>query len=150
FSGPRSRWRRWRGSVVFEVDPFEGSVMEVEKAVAAEEPPSASLAAVSEPTVVVVLFALSLSHLLNDVMQSLIPAVYPLLKSKYDLTFTQIGLITFTFQVTASLLQPVVGMSTDRRPRPYSLSAGMIFTLTGLIVLGYASAFPLILLGAGL
>jgi FSR family fosmidomycin resistance protein-like MFS transporter len=106
--------------------------------------------AAGESTVIAVLFALSLSHLLNDVMQSLIPAVYPLLKSKYDLTFTQIGFITFTFQLTASLLQPLVGMSTDRRPRPYSLSAGMIFTLSGLIVLGFAGSFPLILIGSAL
>src|SRR5262249_35934106 len=87
---------------------------------------------------------------LNDVMQSLIPAVYPLLKSKYDLTFTQIGFITFTFQVTASLLQPLVGMSTDRRPRPYSLAAGMVFTLAGLVVLAFAAMFPLILIGSAL
>lgn len=106
--------------------------------------------AAKETTVIAVLLALSLSHLLNDVMQSLIPAVYPLLKTKYNLTFTQVGLITFTFQLTASLLQPLVGMSTDRRPRPYSLAAGMVFTLMGLIVLGFAGSFPLILLGAGL
>jgi FSR family fosmidomycin resistance protein-like MFS transporter len=106
--------------------------------------------AAKETTVIAVLLALSLSHLLNDVMQSLIPAIYPLLKTKYNLTFTQVGLITFTFQLTASLLQPLVGMSTDRRPRPYSLAAGMVFTLMGLIVLGFAGSFPLILLGAGL
>jgi FSR family fosmidomycin resistance protein-like MFS transporter len=106
--------------------------------------------AAGETTVIAVLLALSLSHLLNDVMQSLIPAIYPLLKTKYGLTFTQVGLITFTFQLTASLLQPLVGMSTDRRPRPYSLAAGMVFTLAGLVVLGFAGSFPLILLGAGL
>lgn len=124
--------------------------METQKVADGTEPASALQPAAGESTVIVVLFALSLSHLLNDVMQSLIPAVYPLLKSKYNLTFTQIGFITFTFQVTASLLQPLVGMSTDRRPRPYSLAAGMIFTLTGLIVLGFASTFLLILLGSAL
>jgi len=124
--------------------------METQKSVAVTEPASAPQPADGESTVVAVLFALSLSHLLNDVMQSLIPAVYPLLKSKYDLTFTQIGLITFTFQITASLLQPLVGIATDRRPRPYSLATGMVFTLAGLVVLGFAATFPLILIGSAL
>lgn len=79
--------------------------MDTQKAVAVKESAAAPQPAVGESTVIAVLFALSLSHLLNDVMQSLIPAVYPLLKSKYDLSFTQIGLITFTFQVTASTLR---------------------------------------------
>jgi len=97
-----------------------------------------------------VLAALSVSHLLNDTMQSLLPAVYPVLKERYALSFTQVGLITFVFQVTASLLQPVVGFATDRRPRPYSLAAGMSFTLTGLLLLSVASSFPMILLAAAL
>lgn len=101
-------------------------------------------------TVFTVLVALSVSHLLNDLMQSLIPAIYPILKSKYALSFTQIGLITFTFQLTASLLQPVVGMATDRRPQPFSLAIGMVFTFTGLILLAVASQFLVILLAAGL
>src|SRR3954454_23591303 len=88
-----------------------------------------------ENTVFAVLLALSLSHCLNDLMQSLLPAIYPILKAKYALSFTQVGLITFTFQLTASLLQPLIGMTTDRRPRPYSLATGMIFTLVGLISL---------------
>jgi FSR family fosmidomycin resistance protein-like MFS transporter len=124
--------------------------MEKQKVASGTELAPAPQPVTGESTVIVVLFALSLSHLLNDVMQSLIPAVYPLLKSKYDLTFTQIGFITFTFQVTASMLQPLVGMSTDRRPRPYSLAAGMVFTLTGLMVLGFAATFPLILVGSAL
>ena len=115
----------------------------------APEPESPSESSASG-TVFAVLFALSLSHFLNDLMQSLLPAVYPILKTKYELTFTQIGLITFVFQLTASLLQPIVGMATDRRPQPYSLSAGMIFTLTGLILFAYASHFWLILLAAGM
>src|SRR3954449_5970194 len=94
-----------------------------------------------EGTVFAVLVALSISHMLNDLMQSLIPAVYPILKTKYALSFTQVGLITFTFQLTASLLQPLVGMTTDRRPRPYSLATGMIFTLVGLISLSLSGRF---------
>ncbi|WP_406701230.1 MFS transporter [Singulisphaera sp. Ch08] len=106
--------------------------------------------AVNEGTVFAVLAALSVSHMLNDIMQSLIPAVYPLLKEQYHLTFTQVGLITFTFQLTASLLQPIIGLSTDRRPRPYSLATGMVFTLVGLILLSVAHHFVLILIAAGL
>jgi len=98
-----------------------------------------------ESTVVAVLVALSVSHLLNDLMQSLVPAVYPILKTKYDLTFTQVGLITLVFQCTASLLQPLVGMATDHRPRPYSLAIGMVFTLDGLVLLAIARSYPFIL-----
>lgn len=101
-------------------------------------------------SVVLVLFALSLSHMLNDVMQSLIPAVYPILKEQYSLSYTEIGLITFTFQLTASLLQPLVGMATDRRPQPYSLAIGMIFTFCGLIMLSMANSFYLILFSAAM
>jgi FSR family fosmidomycin resistance protein-like MFS transporter len=104
----------------------------------------------AEPTVLAVLAALSASHLLNDTMQSLLPAVYPVLKEKYSLTFTQIGLITFVFQVGSSLLQPVVGFATDRRPQPYSLAIGMVFTLVGLLSLSLANSFPLILISAAL
>lgn len=101
-------------------------------------------------TRIAILMALSLSHLLNDVMQSLIPAVYPLLKSEYSLNFFQIGMITFTFQVTASLLQPMVGFFTDRHPLPYSLACGMGFTFIGLILLARANSFETILLSAGM
>src|SRR4051794_14619229 len=97
-----------------------------------------------------VLAALSVSHLLNDTMQSLLPAVYPVLKERYALSFTQVGLITFVFQITASLLQPVVGFATDRRPQPYSLAFGMIFTLLGLLLLSVAGGFATILVAAGL
>jgi len=100
--------------------------------------------------VVVVLVALSLSHLLNDMIQSLIAAVYPILKDSYALTFTQIGLITLAFQLTASLLQPLVGIFTDRRPQPYSLIAGMGFTLLGLLLLSVADSFTSILVAAAL
>jgi len=100
-------------------------------------------------TVFKVLLALSFSHMLNDTMQSLIPAIYPLLKAKFLLNFSQIGLITLTFQLTASLLQPVVGHYSDRQPRPYSLAVGMGFTLVGLIMLSLAGSFPMILVSAG-
>jgi len=99
-------------------------------------------------TVVTMLAALSFSHLLNDTMQSLLPAIYPLLKGAYHLTFAQVGLITLTNQVTASLLQPVVGIYTDRNPKPYSLAMGMSFTLLGLILLALAGSFGLILMSA--
>src|SRR5258705_462669 len=103
-----------------------------------------------QSTVIAVLAALSLSHLLNDVMQSLLPAVYPLLKAKYSLSFFQIGLITFSFQVTASLLQPIVGLFTDRRPWAYTLLFGTLFTLLGLLGLAMAGSFAAILLAAAL
>jgi FSR family fosmidomycin resistance protein-like MFS transporter len=101
-------------------------------------------------TVVGVLAAISVSHLLNDTLQSLIPSIYPLLKSSLQLSFSQVGLITLTLQLTASLLQPVVGMYTDRRPMPYSLVAGMAFTLVGLLLLSIAATLGAILLAAGL
>ena len=101
-------------------------------------------------TVVGILAAISVSHLLNDTIQSLIPAIYPILKSSFHLTFTQIGLIALTLQLTASLLQPVVGMYTDRRPTPYSLVAGMSFSLVGLLLLSAAATLGMILVAAGL
>ena len=103
-----------------------------------------------EKTVLRVLLALSLSHLLNDTLQSLLPAIYPLLKTSFQLSFTQVGLITFAFQCTASLLQPVVGFHTDRRPRPFSLAGGMSMTLLGLVLLSRASNFHAILIAAAL
>jgi FSR family fosmidomycin resistance protein-like MFS transporter len=101
-------------------------------------------------TVVGILAAISVSHLLNDTIQSLVPAIYPILKSSFDLTFTQIGLIALTLQLTASLLQPIVGMYTDRRPAPYSLVAGMSFSLVGLLLLSVAATLGMILVAAGL
>ena len=85
-----------------------------------------------------VLLALSFSHMLNDTIQSLLPAIYPLLKTSFQLSFTQIGLITLTFQLTASLLQPLVGIYTDQNPKPYSLAVGMGVTLGGLVLLARA------------
>ncbi|WP_319585245.1 MFS transporter [uncultured Desulfobulbus sp.] len=97
-----------------------------------------------------VLLAISFSHFLNDLIQSLIPAIYPLLKDSFQLSFTQIGLITLTFQMSASLLQPVVGFYTDRHPQPYSLTWGMGCTLLGLIALALAPSYGLLLIAVGL
>ncbi len=101
-------------------------------------------------TVFAVLGAISFCHLLNDMMQSLLPAIYPMLKRSYALSFLQIGVLTFTYQITASLLQPIVGSYTDRKPRPYSLAVGMGFTLAGMLLLGFASSYPVLLLAAAL
>ncbi|MBR0556857.1 MFS transporter [Ciceribacter sp. L1K23] len=103
----------------------------------------------AEDTVFRIIMAISICHMLNDTMQSLIPALYPMIKDSYALDFTQIGLLGFVFQVTASLLQPLVGMYTDKRPLPYSLAAGMASTLTGLVLLAYAHSYWMLLLGAG-
>ena len=97
-----------------------------------------------------VLAAVSFCHLLNDMMQSLLPAIYPLLKGGFHLNFGQIGFLTLTYQVTASLLQPIIGQYTDRRPQPYSLPIGMCFTLLGLVTLALAPSYGLLLAGAGL
>ncbi len=104
----------------------------------------------AERVAVPILAAVSVSHLLNDLIQSLLPAIYPILKDSFRLDFGQIGLLTLTFQVTASLLQPLVGTFTDRRPQPFSLVAGMGFTLIGLLILSQAHTYPLLLLGAAL
>lgn len=104
----------------------------------------------SQKTVFTVLAAISFGHFLNDMMQSLLPAIYPILKSNYGLSFGQIGLLTFTFQITASLLQPIIGLWTDRRPQPFSLSIGMGATLIGLFLLSRAATFQGLLLGAAL
>jgi FSR family fosmidomycin resistance protein-like MFS transporter len=101
-------------------------------------------------TVFPILLAISFSHLLNDTMQSLIPSTYPLLKRTLRLDFSQLGLITFCFQLTASLLQPFVGLYTDKKPQPYSLAAGMCFTGLGLALLSRAGSFPIILLSVAL
>lgn len=99
----------------------------------------------AQTTVYSILFSICFAHLLNDLLQAVIPAMYPVLKANYGLTFTQVGLITFTYQVTASLLQPFVGIYTDKHPKPYSLAFGMLFSLCGIIMLSQASSFPLIL-----
>jgi FSR family fosmidomycin resistance protein-like MFS transporter len=111
---------------------------------------SGAVAAGDDTTVLTVLVAISVSHLLNDTIQSLLPAIYPVLKNSFALSFAQVGLITFVFQVTASLLQPLVGTYTDRRPMPYSLTIGMGASLCGLLLLSVASSYPVLLLAAAL
>ncbi len=101
-------------------------------------------------TVFPIIAAVSFCHLLNDMMQSMLAAIYPMLKTNFSLSFGQIGLLTFTFQVTASFLQPLVGIITDKRPQPYSLAFGMAFTFTGLIGLAFAPSYWLLLMSAGL
>ena len=101
-------------------------------------------------TAFIVIFAVALSHGINDIMQSLLTAIYPILKDSYGLNFIQLGLLTLTFQCTASLLQPVIGIYTDKRPLPYSIAAGMAFTLVGLLVLGFAHDYWLLVVGAAL
>nr|WP_188824183.1 MFS transporter [Brucella endophytica] len=101
-----------------------------------------------ETTTLSIILSVSFCHLLNDMMQSLLPAIYPMLKDNYHLDFWHIGLLTFTFQITASILQPIIGMYTDKRPMPYSLPVAMGFTFCGLIVLAFAHHYSLLLAGA--
>ena len=105
---------------------------------------------VSEQAALGILGALSVCHLLNDMMQSLLPAIYPILKSTFSLNFGQVGLITLTNQLTASLLQPIIGTYTDKRPLAYSLATGMSFTLIGLLLLAGAAHYAMILAAAAL
>jgi len=97
-----------------------------------------------------VLGAISVAHFLNDTVQAIVPAIYPMLKESFALSFAQVGLMTLTLQITASLLQPLVGLYTDRRPTPYSLVVGMAFTLVGLLLLAAAGTFRIVLLAAGM
>jgi FSR family fosmidomycin resistance protein-like MFS transporter len=111
---------------------------------------TASNGGAAERTAFSIIVAVSFCHMLNDIMQSLLTSLYPLLKENYALDFVQIGLLTFTFQVTASLLQPAVGVVTDRWPMPFSLPAGMLSTCAGLLLLANAHSFPLLLVAASL
>ncbi|HOZ34022.1 MAG TPA: MFS transporter [Tabrizicola sp.] len=104
----------------------------------------------ADSTVVQVILAVALGHFLNDLMQSLIPAAYPLLKDNLALSFSQIGLVTLVFQGTASILQPLVGLYTDRRPLPYAMAAGMASTGCGLVLLAHAQSFGIVLLAVAL
>ena len=110
---------------------------------------TASTASANSTTFAVIL-SLSFCHLLNDMMQSLVPALYPILKENYALSFGQVGLITLAFQCTASMLQPLVGLYTDKKPQPYSLMVGMGFTLVGLLLMSRADSYPMILFAAAL
>jgi FSR family fosmidomycin resistance protein-like MFS transporter len=104
----------------------------------------------AEKTALAVLIAISFCHMLNDTMQSLLLSIYPMLKENYALDFGQVGLITLTFQVTASLLQPMIGLYTDRKPKPYALAIGMGSTFFGLLLLSYATSYPMLLLAAAM
>src|SRR2546427_6361151 len=109
-----------------------------------------SRAGAAAKTVFPILLSISVCHLLNDTLQSLIPAIYPLLKSSFHLDFSQVGLIALTLQLTASLLQPVVGLYTDRRPQPYSLAIGMGVTMIGLLAFAMAPSYGTVLAAAAL
>ncbi|MGA5589476.1 MFS transporter [Pseudomonas siliginis] len=111
---------------------------------------SATAAPQSSPLVMRIIGAVALAHLINDLIQSVLPSIYPMLKASYGLTFTQVGLITLTFQLTASLLQPWVGYHTDRHPKPWLLPAGTVCTLIGILMMSVVGSFPLILLAAAL
>ncbi|MCX7080470.1 MAG: MFS transporter [Pseudomonas sp.] len=110
----------------------------------------ASAAPQTSPLVMRIIGAVALAHLINDLIQAVLPSIYPMLKANYGLTFTQVGLITLTFQLTASLLQPWVGYYTDRHPKPYLLPLGMVSTLIGILMLSQVGSFPLILLASAL
>jgi FSR family fosmidomycin resistance protein-like MFS transporter len=113
-------------------------------------PQAASGGRVAAGATLSILVAISVSHMLNDMMQSLAPALYPVFREQLGLTFFETGLITFTFQVTASLLQPLIGLYTDRRPQPYSLPVAMLFTLCGLALLAFGRGYPLLLVSVAL
>ncbi|WP_306352987.1 MFS transporter [Flavobacterium sp. '19STA2R22 D10 B1'] len=100
---------------------------------------------VVQKTVYSILFSIAFAHLMNDMLQSIIPSVYPIIKESYNLTFTQIGMITFAYQMAASILQPFVGIYTDKKPQPFSQIIGMIFTTGGIVVLSFAANFHMIL-----
>lgn len=104
----------------------------------------------TQKTVFSILFSISLSHLLNDTIQSLIPSIYPIIKSSFHLSFSQIGFITLIFQLTASLFQPLIGFYTDRKPQPYSLVIGMCITVTGLVLLSHAQSYSTLLLSVAI
>lgn len=108
----------------------------------------ATAASAPESTAFKVLIALSISHMLNDTIQAMVPSIYPLLKTEFALSFTQIGLITLVYQITASLLQPLVGSFTDRHPQPYSLPVGMTLTLGGLVLLALAPSYSMVLIAS--
>lgn len=100
----------------------------------------------TESTVYSMLVICGISHFLNDMIQSIIPSIYPIIKDKFEFSFAQIGIITLVFQMTSSILQPFTGLYADRHPRPYALSVGMCFTLIGLLLLAFAENYLLILL----
>ncbi|MGC4005599.1 MAG: MFS transporter [Pirellulales bacterium] len=134
------------------INPYEAPPASIDLDVGAVD---ASSAVAPAPTltkagpVMPVLFALSGSHLLNDTLQSLLPSIYPILREQYDLSYAQIGMITFVFQMAGSVFQPLVGYYTDKRPLPYSLAFGMFCSLVGILTLSFAGVYGVILLAAG-
>jgi MFS transporter, FSR family, fosmidomycin resistance protein len=124
--------------------------MSINASAQAREAPRSYGRRIAEGTAFSVILALSFSHFLNDMMQSLVPALYPMLKSGYGLSFAQIGLITLIMQLTSSLLQPAVGLVADHRPQPYSLAVGMAATLVGLLLLANAASYPMLILAAAM
>ncbi|GLK91199.1 MFS transporter [Pseudomonas turukhanskensis] len=121
--------------------------------ISATASPSAAAPSVAQhasPLVMRVIGACALAHLVNDLIQAVLPSIYPMLKANYGLTFAQVGLITLTFQLTASLLQPWVGYHTDRHPKPWLLPVGSLCTLVGILLLAFVGSFPAILLASGL
>ncbi|MNS01899.1 Fosmidomycin resistance protein [compost metagenome] len=112
--------------------------------------PTVSVASQASPLVIRVIGACALAHLINDLIQAVLPSIYPMLKASYGLSFTQVGLITLTFQLTASLLQPWIGFYTDRHPKPWLLPAGMVCTLIGILMLSMVGSFPAILVASAL
>src|SRR5580700_11383208 len=144
-----AHWRRCLGPTKHTRDYFRPIIMQtsIEKSALGATP---ALSPAVPRTVFSVLGAISFAHLLNDMIQSLILAIYPMFKSEFSLSFGQIGLITLTYQITASLLQPLVGLYTDKHPKPYSLPVGMGFTLCGLLLMSMAGSFPVLLVAAAL
>ncbi len=118
--------------------------------IALQDDSTAAAQKVAESTVFAILLNISFCHLLNDTIQSLIPSIYPIVKDSFRLSFTQVGLITLTFQMAASLLQPFVGLYTDKRPQPFSLAIGMACSLAGLLVLAFAGNFTMLLIAVGM
>jgi MFS transporter, FSR family, fosmidomycin resistance protein len=114
-----------------------------------EEQHLAVVKTAAEGTIFSILLTISFSHLLNDTLQSLIPAIYPLVKQNFHLNFSQVGFITFTFQLAASLLQPFVGFYTDKKPQPYSLAIGMTLTLIGMVMVSFAGTYEWLLISVG-
>ncbi|KAF1044987.1 MAG: Fosmidomycin resistance protein [Herbaspirillum frisingense] len=124
------------------------STSDSSKAAAQAQPAAASSSA--HPLVMSIILACGGAHLINDMIQALLPSIYPMLKANYGLSFTQVGLITLTFQITASLLQPWIGMYTDRHPQPWLLPSGAVATLVGIVLLSMVGSFPAFLLAAAL
>ncbi len=119
-----------------------------QSAPAFDQPIPTTHRAADQGVVMTILIAISFSHLLNDMLQALLPSIYPMLKDSFTLTFSEIGLLTLTYQLTASILQPIVGLYTDHRPKTQALAVGMTFTMTGLLVLAFAPSYHTLLLAA--